>query len=122
MGQKSSLVMNSFGLLARFFFLVPSSALADDDVVLFVEFLARQHHRDHFVLELVGQLLDFGIAAAARAAPGRRAPPPPSAATARPPPPAGAGVAFFIMACQASLNLYLSVGFAMYLIHRSSSS
>ena len=64
-GQKSSLVMNSFGRFAGFFFFVPGSALARDDVVLFVDLLLREHHVEEQLLELVGELLRLRRGAAA---------------------------------------------------------
>src|SRR4029077_3311569 len=45
-------------------FLGAVERFGDDDFVLFVEILAGQHHFDDVFLELVGEFLDFGVAAA----------------------------------------------------------
>ncbi len=60
-GQKSSLVINSLGLLARFFFLVPSSALAAITWFSSFNLLVLQHHLHDVRLELVGQFLYFRV-------------------------------------------------------------
>ena len=178
LGQKSSLVMNSLGLLARFFFLVPSS-----DLAVMISFSSLSSLRASMTLTTFSwnssaSFLTSALAPAAAPPPPLRPPMPPTGAGGvaaavagsglgslavggagadagalagvaggavegvgapalgpgppptpprpprppRPPPVADAARVRFIMACQASLYLYLSVGFSMYLIHRSSSS
>ena len=87
------------GLVGALLFLGAVERLGDDDFVLFVEILAREHDLDDVFLELVGEFLDFGVAAAGAATAPRpsaaAAPPPPNAATIPPGVPAGVGAAAF---------------------------
>ena len=191
LGQKSSLVTNSLGLLARFFFLVPSS-----DLAMMTSFSSLSSLRASMTLTTFSWNSSASFLTSALPPPRRPAAPAAAAAAAESAATAagaagagalaaaaagsGAGMASaaasgaadagsgstfvagrrrrrrrrrsvagvaaawrrlhrrrvrrghrraaaaasvrFIMACQASLYLYLSVGFSMYLIHRSSSS
>ena len=53
------------GLVGAFLGLGAFDVLIGDDAVFGVEFILREHGRDDFFLELVGQLLRFGLSAAA---------------------------------------------------------